>query len=75
MAFRRNFLIHFTQLQQTPVEIIESIDMLRVLEYGFRIRMVETASETVGADTPEDLERATILLKKDSLFAFYFEKT
>ena len=49
--------------------------MLRALEYGYQIRMVETTSETVGVDTPEDLERATILMKKDSLFASYFEKT
>ena len=75
MAFRRDFLIHFTQLQPTPLEIIESINMLRVLEYGYKIRMVETSSETVGVDTPEDLERATNLMKKDSLFASYFEKT
>ena len=75
IAFRRDFLIHFTKLQPTPLEIIESIDMLRALEYGYLIRMVETTSETVGVDTPEDLERATILMKKDSLFASYFEKT
>ena len=75
MAFRRDFLIHFTQLQLTPLEIIESINMLRVLEYGYKIRMVVTTSETVGVDTPEDLERATNLMKKDSLFASYFEKS
>ena len=49
--------------------------MLRVLEYGYLIRMVETTSETVGVDTPEDLERAKILMKNDSLFSSYFEKT
>ena len=75
MAFRRDFLIHFTKLQPTPLEIIESIDMLRVLEYGYLIRMVETTSEIVGVDTPEDLERAKILMKNDSLFSSYFEKT
>ena len=75
MAFRRDFLLHFTQLQPTPLEIIESIDMLRALEYGYQIRMVETTSETVGVDTPEDLKRAVILMKNDSLFASYFEKT
>ena len=41
--------------------------MLRVLEYGYLIRMVETTSEIVGVDTPEDLERAKILMKNDSL--------
>ena len=75
MAFRRDFLIHFTKLQPTPLEIIESIDMLRVLEYGYLIRMIETTSEIVGVDTPEDLERAKILMKNDSLFSSYFEKT
>ena len=75
MAFRRDFLIHFTKLQPTPLEIIESIDMLRAIEYGYQIRMVETASEVVGVDTPEDLERVKILMKRDSLFSAYSKKT
>ena len=64
MAFRRDFLIHITKLQPTPLEIIESIDMLRVLEYGYLIRMVETTSEIVGVDTPEDLEIMKCLMAK-----------
>ena len=75
IAFRRDFLIHFTKLQPTPLEIIESIDMLRAIEYGYQIRMVETASEVVGIDTPEDLERVKILMKRDSLFSAYSKKT
>mgnify|MGYP000267062343 CR=1 FL=1 len=54
---------------------IESIDMLRAIEYGYQIRMVETASEVVGVDTPEDLERVKILMKRDSLFSAYSKKT
>jgi len=74
MAFRKEFLVNFTKLEPTPLEMIESIDMLRVLEYGYLIRMVESKSDIVGVDTPEDLERVRILMKNDSLFSSYFEK-
>jgi 3-deoxy-manno-octulosonate cytidylyltransferase (CMP-KDO synthetase) len=57
-AYRRDFLLRFTDLPQTPLEQIESLEQLRALEHGFRIRTVSTVRDTVGVDTPEDLERA-----------------
>ena len=57
-AYRRDFLLTFAGLPQTPLERIESLEQLRALEHGFRIRTVSTLSEPVGVDTPEDLERA-----------------
>jgi 3-deoxy-manno-octulosonate cytidylyltransferase (CMP-KDO synthetase) len=57
-AFRRDFLLRFATLSQTPLERIESLEQLRVLEHGYRIRTVETLHASVGVDTPEDLERA-----------------
>jgi len=69
--FRRNYLLRFNELAQTPLEIIESIDMLRVLENGDSIKMVEVDGQTIGVDTKEDFEVAEQLLRNDSLMSEY----
>lgn len=56
-AYRRDFLLAFAALAQTPLERAESLEQLRALEHGHRIRAVETRFESVEVDTPEDLER------------------
>ncbi|MFO7695156.1 MAG: 3-deoxy-manno-octulosonate cytidylyltransferase [Vicinamibacterales bacterium] len=56
-AYRREFLLTLASLPRTPLERIESLEQLRALEHGYRIRVVETASPSVPVDTPEDLER------------------
>ena len=56
-AFRREFLLSVAALPQTPLERAESLEQLRALEHGYRIRAVETRFESVEVDTPEDLER------------------
>lgn len=62
-AYRRKALHEVTQLAQTPLEIAESLEQLRWLENGYRIRVGITDVETVGIDTPEDLQRAEEFLK------------
>ena len=57
-AFRREFLLRFAALPQTPLELAESLEQLRALEHGFPIRTVVTEHHSIGVDTPEDLERA-----------------
>jgi 3-deoxy-manno-octulosonate cytidylyltransferase (CMP-KDO synthetase) len=57
-GYRREFLIEFAAMPQTPLEISESLEQLRALEHGFRIRTPETVHDSLGVDTPEDLERA-----------------
>ena len=57
IPFRRDFLIKFNLWEQTPLEIIESVDMLRVLEYGNKVKMVFTEYDTYSVDTKEDLEK------------------
>ncbi len=69
--FRRDFLIKFNNLPSTPLEVIESIDMLRVLGNGYRVKMVPTESETYSVDTLEDLKRVERFMENDSLIANY----
>jgi len=56
-AYRRTFLLKFATLLQTPLEQAESLEQLRALEHGYRIHTVETRYDSIGVDTPEDLER------------------
>lgn len=56
-AYRREFLLSVAALPRTPLEVAESLEQLRVLEHGFRIRTVETQHDSIGVDTPDDLER------------------
>ena len=56
-AYRRDFLLHYAKMEPTPLEQAESLEQLRALENGYRIKVVETKSKFVGVDTVEDLER------------------
>jgi 3-deoxy-manno-octulosonate cytidylyltransferase (CMP-KDO synthetase) len=56
-AYRRDFLLRYALLAPTPLEITESLEQLRALEHGYRIRLVETPISSLGVDTPEDLTR------------------
>ena len=71
IAFRKDFLLKFTKLSPTPMEIIESIDMLRILENGFSVRMVKSDIFIVGVDTPEDLKRVEKIMEHDPIFTKY----
>jgi len=57
IPFRRDFLLEYNQLNPTPLEVAESVDMMRVLEHGFKVRMVPTIHQSHAVDTPEDLIR------------------
>lgn len=61
-AFRKEALIKFSSLEMTPMEISEKLEQLRYLENGMKIKMVETDFVGIGIDTPEDLEKAKLLL-------------
>jgi len=60
-AYRADILRRITRLQQTPLELAESLEQLRWIENGFRITVVETDLETLAVDTPEDLEKVKLL--------------
>jgi 3-deoxy-manno-octulosonate cytidylyltransferase (CMP-KDO synthetase) len=62
-VYRRDVLATLAALRQTPLELAEGLEQLRALEHGYRIRTVETTADTIGVDTPEDLERVRRLLE------------
>jgi 3-deoxy-manno-octulosonate cytidylyltransferase (CMP-KDO synthetase) len=62
-AYQREFLRKLARLPPTPLEQAEGLEQLRALEHGYRIRTVETSVDTVGVDTPEDLERVRRLVE------------
>jgi len=63
-AYRRDFLLKFTQLPPTKLEQIESLEQLRALEHGYRIKVVETPFDTVSVDTAEDVKRVERILRE-----------
>jgi 3-deoxy-manno-octulosonate cytidylyltransferase (CMP-KDO synthetase) len=68
-AYHREFLLAYTALEPTPLERAESLEQLRVLEHGYRIKVVLTGAGDyipLSVDTPEDLERARELLRQRS---------
>lgn len=74
IPFRRDLLLNFQKMQRTPLEIIESIDMLRLLEEGVKIRMVPNPFNVYSVDTPEDLKKVEGLMKDDPLQRSYQKK-
>ena len=61
-AYRKEVLSQITKLPQSSLEIAESLEQLRWLQNGYKIKVGTTSVETVGIDTPEDLERAEAFL-------------
>ncbi|MDF2876760.1 MAG: kdsB, partial [Sporomusa sp.] len=56
-AYRRDFLLNYAALQPTPLELTESLEQLRALEHGFKIKVLKTDFKSIGVDTPEELEK------------------
>lgn len=71
MPFRAEFLQRFVELPETPLERAESIDMLRLLEHGHDVHVVETSADTHAVDTPADHERVEEMMADDDLFTEY----
>jgi 3-deoxy-manno-octulosonate cytidylyltransferase (CMP-KDO synthetase) len=63
-AYRRDFLLRYAALEPTPLEQAESLEQLRALEHGYRIKVLKTDFHFIGVDTPADLERVNALLRK-----------
>ncbi len=70
IPFRKQFLMTFNSLPQTPLEMIESVDMMRAVEHGYKVRCVKSRFTTVSVDTKDDLLRAEQKMLEDPLFPY-----
>ena len=75
IAFRRDTLLRFNEMEESRLEHIESVDMNRILESGGRVRMVLTEAITIGVDTPQELKEAEKLMDDDpTILAHYMPR-
>ena len=65
IPFTRKFLLEYTKMKPTPLEIVESVDMLRILEYGLKVKMVPTKHNTHAVDTRTDLINVEKLMENN----------
>lgn len=63
IGFRRDFLMEYLELTPTDLEVLESIDMLRILQHGGKVRLIPTSEQTQSVDVPGDIPLAEALLK------------
>ncbi len=66
-VYRADFLQHYTTLKQTPLEIAEKLEQLRILENGYKIKCAVTEYESLPVDTPEDLQKIIELISNRGL--------
>lgn len=71
IPFTRKFLLEYNEMKPTPLEIIESIDMMRIIENGGKVKLCETKYVTKAVDTKEDLELVRKMMIEDKLFKSY----
>lgn len=71
VPFQREFLFKYNELPPTPLEVAESIDMLRVLEHGYRLKLVRCANDMHAVDTPEDLVVVEEMMRSDPVAERY----
>jgi 3-deoxy-manno-octulosonate cytidylyltransferase (CMP-KDO synthetase) len=66
-VYSRESLLRFVSLRRSSLEEIEKLEQLRALENGFRIKVVISESDTIGVDTPEDVEKVVAFLKNKKM--------
>jgi 3-deoxy-manno-octulosonate cytidylyltransferase (CMP-KDO synthetase) len=74
IPFKRDFLLEYNNMEETSLEIIESVDMMRILENGLKVKMIFTSEESYAVDTPEDLEKVMAKMRTDILSRKYLLK-
>jgi 3-deoxy-manno-octulosonate cytidylyltransferase (CMP-KDO synthetase) len=71
IPFVRDFLIAFNEMNETELEIIESVDMMRIIENGGKVRMVFTKEKTYSVDTQSDRDHVEKVMIGDKLLSTY----
>ncbi|MHB8132411.1 MAG: 3-deoxy-manno-octulosonate cytidylyltransferase [Mobilitalea sp.] len=73
-AFTKETILKYPQMAQTPLEIAESVDMLRFVENRIPVKVVLSKHKTLGVDTPYDYERVCLIMTEDALFKKYKDR-
>lgn len=71
IPFRREYLLHFNEMEETTLEKIESVDMMRIIENGDKVKMVLTNAESLSVDTEKDLMDVQEKMTKDNIMEKY----
>ncbi len=71
IPFERDFLLKYNEIEPTPLEIVESVDMMRIIEHGMRVKMIPTEYKTKAVDTPDDLKRVIDMMVRDRVSKEY----
>ena len=71
MPFRKKFLLDFQNMTPTPLEIVESIELLRAVEHGIKVRTVKSPFRTVSVDTEPDRQEAEEAMRSDKFYPLY----
>lgn len=66
-GYKSKFVIEYSKMEATPLEISESLEQLRVLENGYKIKVLETPYKIIGVDTQEDLEKVRKTIKENNI--------
>jgi 3-deoxy-manno-octulosonate cytidylyltransferase (CMP-KDO synthetase) len=74
MPFRKKFLLDFQEMEQMPLEIAESVELLRALEHGVRVKAIPSPYETMSVDTEKDRQDADKAMAEDPLFPSYRDR-
>ncbi|WP_297596899.1 3-deoxy-manno-octulosonate cytidylyltransferase [uncultured Cetobacterium sp.] len=66
-GYKRDFVLEYSQLESTPLENSESLEQLRVLENGYKIKVLETKFEVIGVDTQDELDKVRLHIKEKGI--------
>lgn len=66
-GYKRDFVVEYAKMEPTPLELSESLEQLRALENGYRIKVIETPYKIIGVDTQEELEKVREYIKENGL--------
>lgn len=71
MPFQKKFLLQFQEMESTPLEIAESIELMRAVEHSVKVRSILSNYQSISVDTEEDRKEAELLMKSDDLYPKY----
>ncbi|MGO5426900.1 3-deoxy-manno-octulosonate cytidylyltransferase [Fusobacterium mortiferum] len=66
-GYKRDFVVEYAKMEPTPLELSESLEQLRALENGYRIKVMETPYKIIGVDNQEELEKVREYIKENGL--------